>query len=102
MGRRPIEKLSVGYARKFVPIKNRITGERLDAYLFLAVTSHTNQCFAEITLTSEPYDWIESHIRAFEFLKGAPDRVLLHPCNLNLSSPANPSLYTARCYREMF
>lgn len=102
MGRRAIEKLSVGYARKFVPIKNLITGERLDASLFLATTSLSHLSFAEITLTSEPYDWIESHIRAFEYLGGAPDRITLHPSDPNISPSGTQSLYSGRGYREMF
>ncbi|MFQ5346045.1 MAG: IS21 family transposase [Mariprofundus sp.] len=74
------EKLFVDYAGQTIPIVDRTTGEEHPAQVFVAVMGASNYTFAEATLTQGLEDWTGSHVRAFEFMGGAPEIVV--PDNL--------------------
>jgi transposase len=52
------------------------TGEVRDAELFVAVLGASNYTFAEATVTQQIGDWIQSHVRAFEYLGGVSGAVV--------------------------
>ncbi|MBP4061484.1 MULTISPECIES: DDE-type integrase/transposase/recombinase, partial [unclassified Aeromonas] len=56
------------------------TGEVRQAQVFVAVLGASNYTFAEATWSQSLPDWLQSHVRAFEFFGGTP--VLLIPDNL--------------------
>jgi transposase len=74
------EKLFVDYAGQTVPVIDRTTGEIHEAQIFVAVMGASNYTYAEATWSQKLPDWIGSHIRAFEFLRGVPELVV--PDNL--------------------
>ncbi len=74
------EKLFVDYAGQTVPIIDRTTGEVLEAQVFVAVMGASNYSYAEATWSQTLPDWIGSHARAFQYLKGVPELVV--PDNL--------------------
>ncbi len=74
------EKLFVDYAGQTVPIVNQATGEVDHAEIFVAVLGASNYIFAEATRSQKLIDWIDSHVRAFEFLGGVPELII--PDNL--------------------
>ncbi|MCL5745849.1 MAG: IS21 family transposase, partial [Acidobacteria bacterium] len=74
------EKLFVDYAGRTVPVQDPASGAIRQAQLFVAVLGASNYTFAEATWTQGLADWIGSHLRAFEFLDGAPEIVV--PDNL--------------------
>jgi transposase len=74
------EKLFVDYAGQTVPIIDATTGEVIEAQVFVAVLGSSNYTFAEATLSQQLPDWLGSHVRAFEYLGGAPQIVV--PDNL--------------------
>ena len=74
------EKLFVDYAGKSIAVRDRVTGERREAQLFVAVAGASSYTFAEATWTQGLADWIGSHIRAFGFLGGVTEIVV--PDNL--------------------
>jgi len=77
---RPGEKLFVDYAGMTMPVQDRHTGEVCKAQIFVATLGASNYTYAEATWTQSLPDWIASHVRAFEFLGGAPELVI--PDNL--------------------
>lgn len=77
---RPGEKLFVDYAGMTMPVRDRQTGEIRHAQIFVATLGASNYTYAEATWTQSLPDWIASHVRAFEFLGGAPELVI--PDNL--------------------
>jgi len=82
------EKLFVDYAGDTVPIVDSKTGTVQKASIFVAVMGASNYTYAEATGNQELGSWIRSHVRALEFLGGAPALLIpdncktavLHPC----------------------
>jgi transposase len=76
----PGEKLFVDYAGHTVPIIDRHTGEGRAAQIFVAVLGCSNYTYAEAAWTQALPDWLSSHVRALEFIGGAPAAIV--PDNL--------------------
>lgn len=74
------EKLFVDYAGQTVPIVSYVTGEIKTAQIFVAVLGASNYTFCEATWSQKLPDWINSHVRAFDFIGGVPTIVV--PDNL--------------------
>ena len=74
------EKCFIDYAGQTVPIVDPATGEFYPAQIFVAVLGASSYTFAEATRSQSLPDWLESHVRAFEFFGGVPE--LLIPDNL--------------------
>ncbi|MES9986058.1 MAG: IS21 family transposase [Candidatus Thiodiazotropha sp. 6PLUC6] len=75
------EKLFVDYAGLTVPITNPNTGEiSHQAQVFVAVLGASNYTYAEATLSQKSEDWLNAHVRAFNFFGGVPEVVV--PDNL--------------------
>ena len=76
----PAGRCFVDYAGPTVDVIEPATGEVRHAQIFVATLGASNYSYAEATWTQQLSDWIRSHIRLFEFLKGVPE--LLIPDNL--------------------
>ena len=74
------DKLFVDYAGQTIPIVSGTTGETRTAQIFVAVLGASNYTYVEATYSQSLPDWLESHVRAFEFLGGTPKIVI--PDNL--------------------
>ena len=74
------EKLFVDYAGMAIAVKDPKTGKARDAQLFVATLGASSYTYVEATWTQGREDWVESHMRCFEFLGGVPE--LLVPDNL--------------------
>jgi len=74
------EKLFVDYAGQTVSIVTPVTGEIRTAQIFVAVLGASNYTFCEATWSQKLPDWINSHVRAFNFIGGVPTIVV--PDNL--------------------
>ena len=66
------EKLFIDYCGPTVPIVSPTTGEVRQAQIFVAVLGASNYTFAEATWSQSLPDWLQSHVRAFEFFGGTP------------------------------
>ncbi len=74
------EKCFVDYCGPTVPIISPSTGEIRLAQVFVAVMGASNYTYAEATLSQSLSDWLQSHVRAFEYFGGTPEMVV--PDNL--------------------
>ncbi len=74
------EKTFIDYAGPTMPVVNPDTGEVRRAAIFIAVLGASNYSFAEATWGQTLSDWLESHVRAFEFFGGTTTIVI--PDNL--------------------
>lgn len=74
------EVLFVDYAGKTMPIVDGHTGEIRQAQIFVAAMGASNYYYSEATWSQSLQDWLESHVRAFEFIGGVPQTVV--PDNL--------------------
>ena len=75
------EKAFIDYAGSTIPVVDNRTGEIMfDAAIFVAVLGASNYTYAEATRSQKLPDWLQSHVRLFEFLGGVPEAVV--PDNL--------------------
>lgn len=66
------EKLYIDYSGKKPHIVDRVTGERIEVELFVAVLGASNYTYAEATLTQRGAEFIASNARALAYLGGVP------------------------------
>jgi transposase len=64
------EKTFVDWAGDTVPIHDRETGETAPASIFVAVLGASTYTFARAALSQDLSNWIDCHVRAFEFFQG--------------------------------
>lgn len=81
------DKLFIDYSGVKAEVIDAMTGEIRLAEIFVAVLGASQYTFAEATWTQQLPDWIDSHVRCFEYLGGAP--ALLVPDNLLCGAPDN-------------
>ena len=74
------EKLFVDYCGPTLPIVNPDTGEYRQAQVFVAVLGASNYTFARASWSQKQADWLNAHVKAFEFFGGVPELVV--PDNL--------------------
>ncbi len=74
------EKLFLDFAGQTIPITDPLSGEITQAQLFVAVLGASNYTYAEALPSQAELWWTAAHVRAFEFLGGAP--AILVPDNL--------------------
>lgn len=74
------EKMFVDYAGQTVPVVDRHSGLIQEAQIFIAVLGASNYTYAEATLDQSLPNWINSHVRTFEYFKGVPQIIV--PDNL--------------------
>lgn len=84
------EKLFVDYCGATVSVVDAGTGEVREAQVFVAVWGASNYTYAEATWSQALPDWIDSHVRAFEFGGGLTEMVI--PDNLK-SGVSRPCRY---------
>ena len=84
------EKTFVDYAGQTVSVMDTESGEVRQAQVFVAVLGASNYTYAEATWTQNLWDWIQSHVRAFEFFAGTSRLVV--PDNLK-SGVKTPCYY---------
>ena len=61
------EKLFIDYCGPTMPIVNPSTGEIRETQIFVAVFGASNYTYALASWTQRKADWIDAHVKAFEF-----------------------------------
>lgn len=74
------EKLFVDYCGPTISIVNPDTGESREAQIFVGALGASNYTYAEAIWSQNQQDWINAHVRMFEFLGGLPEIIV--PDNL--------------------
>jgi transposase len=69
-GHNPGEKTFVDWAGDTVPVYDRESGEITPASIFVAVLGASTYTFARAALSQDLGNWIDCHVRAFEFFQG--------------------------------
>jgi len=95
------EKLFVDYAGPTIGVQDPATGEVRQAQLFVAVLGASNYTFAEASWTQGLGDWIGSHLRAFEFIQGAPAIVVPDNLKSGVTQACRYEPGVNRTYEEM-
>jgi transposase len=95
------EKLFVDYSGKRPHIMDSKTGEIHEVELFVAVLGASNYTYAEATRTQKSHDWIQSHVRAFEFLGGVTQLIVPDQLRSGVSRPCRYEPQVQRTYEEL-
>jgi transposase len=67
---KPGEKTFVDWAGDTVAIHDRASGETAEASIFVAVLGASTYTFARAALSQDLSNWVDCHVRAFEFFQG--------------------------------
>lgn len=67
---KPGEQMEVDWAGQTATLVDAETGERLPAYIFVAVLSSSQYAYVEAFLSQDQESWIAAHLHAFTFFGG--------------------------------
>jgi transposase len=95
------EKLFVDYAGDTVSVIDSKTGTIQEASIFVAVLGASNYTYAEATWSQDLGSWIRAHVRALEFLGGAPALLVPDNCKTAVRRPCRYEPDVNPTYQEM-
>ena len=78
--RKPGEQIEVDWAGQTTPVIDRVTGEIINAYVFIGVLSSSQYAYVEAFLSQNHECWIAAHVNMYKFFGGVT-RILV-PDNL--------------------
>jgi transposase len=101
INRKPGDLMEVDWAGKTLDIYDNITGETIEAYLFIAVLPCSCYAYVEAFLSRDTESWISAHVHAYQYFRGST-RILV-PDNLKTGVIKNTrnELHLNRSYQEM-
>lgn len=70
------QKCFVDYSGKRPEIMTPLTGELVPAQLFVCVLGASSYTYAEATCTKQIGEWLQSHVRAFEYFGGVTEGIV--------------------------
>lgn len=71
--RKTREILEVDWAGSTLHIFNRDTGEKVKAYVFIAILPYSQYSYVEAFLDMKSSNWLTAHIHAFDYLGGVTE-----------------------------
>lgn len=80
INRKPGELMEVDWAGATAHVTDNITGESLEAYIFVAALPYSSYAYVEAFWNMEQSSWIAGHVNAYEYFGGV-SRILV-PDNL--------------------
>ncbi len=95
------EKMFVDYAGATIPVENPTTGEVRQAQIFVAVLGASSYSYAEASWSQQVPDWLDSHVRAFEFFSGVPEIVVPDNLRAGVTQACRYEPDLNRSYQEM-
>ena len=98
---KPGETMQVDWAGQTAALVDTDTGERLDAYLFVAVLPYSGYAYTEAFLDMKQEAWITGHVNAYRYFGGVTR--ILTPDNLKTGVLKNSRTETVlnKSYQEM-
>lgn len=101
ISRKPGELMEVDWAGQTAGLTDNITGERIDAYIFVSALPYSGYAYTEAFLSMEQESWIAAHVNAYSFFGGVT-RILV-PDNLKTGviKHTKAELVLNRSYQEM-
>lgn len=98
---KPGETMQVDWAGQTAALANTYTGERINAYLFVAVLPYSGYVYTEAFLDMKQESWITAHVNAYQYFGGVTR--ILTPDNLKTGVLKNSRTETIinKAYQEM-
>ena len=95
------EKMFPDYSGKRPEVVDGVTGEAKPVELFVAVLGASSLTYAEATRSQQSVDFIQSHIRAFEYWGGVPRAVVPDQLKSGVTEACRYEPRIQRTYEEM-
>ena len=95
------ERTFVDYGGTTLEVVDGTTGEVRECQLFVAVLGASSFTFAEATFSQGLFDWIGSHVRAFEFFGGVTAQTVSDNLRSGVSKACFYEPVVNRTYSEM-
>lgn len=95
------EKLFVDYAGQTVPVIDATTGEEQSATVLVAVLGASNYTYADATLRADLESWIESNVRAMEYIGGCTEVIVPDNLKTGVKQPSRYEPDLNPTYQEM-
>lgn len=101
LNHKPGENMEIDWAGQTAVVVDRLTGETMPAYVFVATLPCSGYSYVEAFLNREQESWTAAHIHAFEFFGGTPR--ILTPDNLKtgVDNPNRRALAINKSYQEL-
>jgi len=101
LNHKPGETMEVDWAGQTAAVVDRVTGEILPAYVFVATLPCSQISYVEAFLSMEQESWTAAHIHAFESFGGTTR--ILTPDNLKtgVENPSRRALVINKSYNEL-
>ena len=98
---KPGDAIQVDWAGDTIPVYDSVTGERSNAYLFVAVLPCSCYVYAEACDDMKTENWLNCHVHAFNYFGGVTR--LLIPDNCKTATTSNTCYETVlnRSYQEL-
>ena len=95
------EKLFVDYSGKRPHLIDPKTGEVINVELFVAVLGASSRTYADATMSQQSHDFIQSHVRAFEYFQGVPKALVPDQLKSGVTGADRYEPIIQRTYEEM-
>jgi transposase len=95
------EKLFIDYCSKCVPVADARSGENRNAQIFVAVLGASKYTYAEATWTRGLQDWIDSHMRAFEYFGSVPRLLVPFGTRSSINAATRYELEQSASYADL-
>ncbi|MDR0308964.1 MAG: IS21 family transposase [Coriobacteriales bacterium] len=98
---RPGYAMQVDYAGSTGEVVDRVTGEIVKAYYFVATFPHSGKMYVEATPDMKMPSWIGSHARALRFFGGAPRIIVIDNLKTGVRKPDRYGSVISDAYADM-
>ena len=95
------EKLFVDYSGKKPQLVDGDTGEVVEVELFVAVLGASSLTYAEATMSQRSHDFIQSHVRTFEYVGGVSRALVPDQLKSGVTEACRYEPLIQRTYEEM-
>jgi transposase len=95
------EKCFVDFTGTTVPITSKLTGEVFKAEIFVAVLGASNYTFAFAVESQKKHNWLDCHVRMFEFFGGVTEIVVPDNLKSGIDKTCRYDPLINRSYQEL-
>jgi hypothetical protein len=99
--RQPGHSVEVDYSGDSVEIINPATGEITKVELFVGALTYSSYFYAEFTYSQKLEDFVESHVRMFEYIGGVPEFVVPDNCLTAVTKAEKHDVKLNESYKDM-
>lgn len=98
---KPGESMEVDWAGGTLNLSDKINGEDIKVYIFVATLPFSQYNYAEVFLDMTSTSWLTGHIHAFEYFNGIPEILIPDNLRTGVTKPDYAEPIINESYREL-